>query len=62
VEPARQLGLKLLPAGAGNAGDFDAAFESMARGGAEAVLNVAAAFSFSTAGSWPISHFAVAGQ
>jgi putative ABC transport system substrate-binding protein len=46
VEPARQLGLKLLPAGAGNAGDFDAAFESMARGGAEAVLNVGGSLFF----------------
>ena len=46
VEPARQLGLKLLPAGAGNADDFDAAFETMARGGAEAVLNVGGSLFF----------------
>ena len=36
VKPARQLGLKLVPAGAGTADAFDAAFETMAHGGAEA--------------------------
>ena len=43
---ARQLGVKLLPAGARNAGDFDAAFETMARGGAEAVLSVGGSLFF----------------
>jgi putative ABC transport system substrate-binding protein len=43
---ARQLGVKLLPAGATNAADFDAAFETMARGGVEAVLSVGGSLFF----------------
>ena len=46
VKPARQLGLKLVPAGAGTADAFDAAFETMARGGAEAVLSVGGSLFF----------------
>ena len=46
VKPARQLGLKLVPAGAGTADAFDAAFETMAHGGAEAVLSVGGSLFF----------------
>jgi putative ABC transport system substrate-binding protein len=35
---ARQLGIKLLPAGVGNVHAFETAFETIARGGAKAVL------------------------